>query len=35
MNRGKAKKLRAVIERASASLPDETALDGVGRWHGL
>lgn len=29
MNRGKARKLREVIERASASLPDETALDGV------
>ena len=29
MNRGKARKLREVIEQASASLPDETALDGV------
>lgn len=29
MNRGKAKKLRAVIEQASASLPDETALEAV------
>ena len=29
MIRGKARKLREVIERASASLPDETALDGV------
>lgn len=29
MNRGKARKLREVIERASASLPDETALEGV------
>ena len=29
MIRGKARKLREVIERASASLPDETALEGV------
>lgn len=29
MNRGKARKLREVIEQASASLPDETALEGV------
>lgn len=29
MNRGKARKLREVIEQASASLPDETALDSV------
>lgn len=29
MNRGKARKLREVIERASASLPDETAMEGV------
>lgn len=29
MKRGKARKLREVIEQASASLPDETALDGV------
>ena len=29
MNRVKARKLREVIEQASASLPDETALDGV------
>ena len=29
MKRGKARKLREVIEQASASLPDETALEGV------
>lgn len=29
MIRGKARKLREVIERASVSLPDETALEGV------
>ena len=29
MIRGKARKLREVIEQASASLPDETALEGV------
>lgn len=29
MNRGKARKLREAIEQASASLPDETALEGV------
>lgn len=29
MNRGKARKMREVIEQASASLPDETALEGV------
>ena len=29
MNRGKARKLREVIERASSSLPDETALEAV------
>lgn len=29
MNRGKARKLREIIEQASASLPDETALEGV------
>ena len=29
MKRGKARKLREVIERASASLPDEDALEGV------
>lgn len=29
MNRGKARKLREIIEQASASLPDETALEGA------
>lgn len=29
MKRGKARKLREVIEQASASLPDESALEGV------